>query len=281
MTFFAAEGGTVLAELTEANYAGALATLSAGGLAEHGVWLRFTAAPEDDYRFEKWTDACDGKDILGCRFRATMNATVGAVFVYNRNECQYYAPPTGDPVVNGGCAPVSSGGVCVDPDLATRNDRECSCADGYVGDGVGGNGCRAERTVNFDEAPGNGNVYAATGGANLTNSAIVADGTTVTFTAVPADGYYVSAWTHDCATDPAGDPGRRLLPDYDSADDERECVRIAAGGDLRAGAVFARQHYSECEVNPFSIPPHRCQSGEVCRDPSVSTEGDAVCDLLP
>ena len=278
VTFFASEGGTVLAEMTEANYVGALATLSVGGLAEHGAWLRFTAAPEDDYRFEKWTDACDGKDILGCRLRATMNATVGAVFVYNRNECQYYEPPTGDPIVNGGCAPVSAGGVCVDPDLATRNDRQCSCATGHAGDGVGANGCRAERTVNFEESPGNGNVYAATGGVNLADSAIVADGARVTFTAEPADGYYVSAWTHDCATEPAGDPGSFLLPDYDSFDDVRECVRIAAGGNLRAGAVFARLYYSECALNPFGAQPHSCAPGEVCRDPSVSTEGDAVCD---
>ena len=90
------------------------------------------------------------------------------------------------------------------------------------------------RQVSFSEVPTNksgGTVSAASGGANVADDANVAHGATVTFTATPAAGWYVSGWTSGgtaaCANRLGGD-----------ADTAAKTCPLEAGAPLNVVATF-------------------------------------------
>ena len=95
------------------------------------------------------------------------------------------------------------------------------------------------RMVTYDSSPENGALLATLAdGTALESPGHVADGATVTFTAVPDGGFYVLEWRGDCAgPGEAGEPSDLSPLREEGA--RRRCA-LAADGDLRASVVFAR-----------------------------------------
>ena len=144
------------------------------GPVAHGTTVTFTATPDSGYTLSAWLGGCAGTAGLTCDLTLTVDATVGAEFG-DINECA--APAAG-------CAAEAEGGFCAN----TAGSFECGCAAGYSGDG---RSCVENRRISL-LATRNGRVESD-------YPAGAAPGTTVTFTAVPASGYTLSAWREDCA----------------------------------------------------------------------------------
>ena len=122
--------------------------------------------------------------------------------------------------VNGTCADLIRG-------TAGRNF-SCDCNPGW-----GGDACDiAQRTVRVSLAM-NGTLFAkGADGMEVLDGGMVPDGTTVTFTADPDNGYYVSGWTGCAATPPESILGN-------NADGgNKECAAVA-DADLTVGAMFS------------------------------------------
>ena len=142
----------------------------------HGTTVTFTAEPDSGYEISEWSGACDGtaKTESKCVATATVNLKVSVLFS-DIDECARETH---------GCAP--TGGVCTN----TAGAYECSCGPGFAGDGRDCGG--GDRRVSL-LASENGSLSAEPG------RALVANGTTVTFTATPDSGYEISLWLEDCA----------------------------------------------------------------------------------
>ena len=93
----------------------------------------------------------------------------------------------------------------------------CSCVAGYSGDGTA---CEADKTVTF-EPPVNGTLFAESAGVSIRSGETTTHGTTVTFTAVPAEGWERADWSGDCA----GEGG--------------DSCAVAATLDVSVGVTFA------------------------------------------
>ena len=163
--------------------AGAGVTIDTGETTRHGTTVTFTADPADGYRLSAWLGDCAGKSQLSCEVAATLDVSVGATFD-DINECQ-------DPDNMHNCAAAEDGGFCANTDGGFT----CSCVAGYSGSGEV---CYADKTVSFRQ-PANGTLSAAGAGVTIDTGETTRHGTTVTFTADPADGYRLSAWLGDCA----------------------------------------------------------------------------------
>ena len=138
----------------------------------------------------------------------------------NVNECTTTDPQLRHNCVNGTCA-----------DLIPRDGRpkfRCDCNPGW-----GGDACDiAQRTIRISLSA-NGTLFAkGADGEEVLDGGMVPDGTTVTFTADPENGYYVSGWTGCAATPPESILGN-------NADGgNKECAAVA-DADLTAGAMFS------------------------------------------
>ena len=195
----------------------------------HGTTVTFTATPDSGYEISEWFGACDGtlKTESKCVATATVNLKVSVAFS-DLDECARETH---------GCAP--TGGVCTN----TAGAYECSCGPGFSGDGRDCGG--GDRRVSL-LASENGSLSAEPG------RALVANGTTVTFTATPASGYEISLWLADCAG--ASGP---------------TCA-LPVTMDVSVGVSFA-------DVDECARAADNCaatESGGVCKN----TPGDFVCE---
>ena len=94
----------------------------------------------------------------------------------------------------GGCFP---GRICENDDDNPGADPICTCGPGTTGDGIT---CNQDRTVELRPSPG-GTVFAMTDDGSVLDGETVVHETTITFTARPDAGYYVSRWSlFGCAT---------------------------------------------------------------------------------
>ena len=136
------------------------------------------------------------------------------------NECT-----TTDPQLRHNCV----NGTCVNENRrVSGRDFSCDCNPGW-----GGDACDiAQRTVRISLSA-NGTLFAkGADGEEVLDGGMVPDGTTVTFTADPDNGYYVSGWTGCAATPPESILGN-------NADGgNKECAAVA-DADLTAGAMFS------------------------------------------
>ena len=208
---------------------GSLSASPSGSPVSHGTTVTFTAEPDSGYEISEWFDACDGtpKTESKCVATATVNLKVSVAFA-DLDEC---AAETHD------CAP--TGGVCTN----TAGAYECSCGPGFSGDGRDCGG--GDRRVSL-LASENGSLSAEPG------RALVANGTTVTFTATPDSGYEISLWLADCAG--ASGP---------------TCA-LPVTMDVSVGVEFA--DIDECARATDDCAP--TESGGIC----TNTPGDFVCE---
>ena len=195
----------------------------------HGTTVTFTAEPDSGYEISEWSGACDGTPITEskCVATATVNLKVSVSFS-DIDECA---------TETHGCAP--TGGVCTN----TAGAYECSCGPGFSGDGRDCGG--GDRRVSL-LASENGSLSAEPG------RALVANGTTVTFTATPDSGYEISLWLADCAG--ASGP---------------TCA-LPVTMDVSVGVAFA-------DVDECATAADNCaatESGGIC----TNTPGDFVCE---
>ena len=195
----------------------------------HGTTVTFTASPDSGYEISEWSGACDGtaKTESKCVAAATVNLKVSVSFG-DIDECARETH---------GCAP--TGGVCTN----TAGAYECSCGPGFSGDGRDCGG--GDRRVSL-LASENGSLSAEPG------RALVANGTTVTFTATPDSGYEISLWLADCAG--ASGP---------------QCA-LPVTMDVSVGVSFA-------DIDECARATDNCaatESGGIC----TNTPGDFVCE---
>ena len=149
------------------------------------------------------------------------------------------------------CAPDDQA-ICTNTDGGFR----CDCKDGFTGDGKH---CDPDRTVRISLAA-NGTLSAkAADGTEVRDGDMIMHGTTVTFTAEPGAGYYVSGWT--------GCPQTNFNIGSDNDGRAKECWTVATS-DLNAAASFSDR--DECGVAEFL---EKCKANSFCRN----TEGDFDC----
>ena len=178
----ACAAGRVVSFLPSQN--GTVAAASTGIVFQHGdatpsgTMLTFAAKPDRGYRFSVWFGDCDGASA--CEITATVDVSVGAAFT-DVNEC---AEETHNCAADGGRCGNTVGGYT------------CSCGPGYSGDGFY---CGEDKIVRFDAHYPRGTLFAATGaGATVHSGDAVSFQTTIIFTAQPAQGHQVLAWTGAC-----------------------------------------------------------------------------------
>ena len=122
------------------------------------------------------------------------------------------------------------------------------------------------RTVGFDlDSDAGGTLFARwSGDSDVGDGGTVPHGTTVTFSAVPEAGWYVSGWRN------CGETADNIGGHSDGG--TQECVRVA-GADVTVGAVFSDINECEtarndcsinatCENNPVSDLPPLCECDE-------------------
>ena len=160
----------------------------------------------------------------------------------------------------------SDSGACVsqcpageESDGATTNPQCVACEDGEYSeaggacmtcDGVASadkTSCAPNRTVAISLVV-NGTLFARAGGTMVANGGTVPDGTTITFTADPDDGFYVSGWTGCDSQDTGGH----------SDGDNKECV-ATANANLEVGATFA-------DMDECAAGTHACGSNATCEN---------------
>ena len=160
----------------------------------------------------------------------------------------------------------SDSGACVsqcpageESDGATTNPQCVACEDGEYSeaggacmtcDGVASadkTSCAPNRTVAISLVV-NGTLFARAGGTMVANGGTVPDGTTITFTADPDDGFYVSGWT-GCDSQNTGGH---------SDGDNKECV-ATANANLEVGATFA-------DMDECAAGTHTCGSNATCEN---------------
>ena len=217
--------------------AGAGVSIDTGETTRHGTTVTFTAEPADGYRLSAWLGDCAGESQLSCEVAVTLDVSAGATFD-DINECQ-------DPDNMHNCAAAEDGGFCANTDGGFT----CSCVAGYSGDGMA---CYPDKTVSFRQSA-NGTLSAAGAGVTIDTGETTRHGTTVTFTAEPADGYRLSAWLGDCA-------GKSQLS-----------CEVAVTLDVSVGATF--DDINECQ-DPDNM--HNCaaaEDGGFC----ANTDGSFIC----
>ena len=155
-----------------------------GGAVRHGTRLTFNAAPNKGYQVSAWLGACAGTDAAAnvCAVTATLDVSAGVTFT-DIDECLKPSDNT--------CAAEEDGGFCAN----TEGSYTCGCSAGYSGDEMT---CHADKTVSFQQ-PVDGTLSAAGAGLSIQDGKTTRHGTTITFIALPDDGYQVSAWFGDCA----------------------------------------------------------------------------------
>ena len=256
------------AEIPQNQSGGTLtASVAPGGATLRGATVTFTATPAAGWRVEEWTgDAAARCAASGgaCALTADANLFVTVRFVANQilASLRYGAvPPEGGTVtVVGLTGDIAAGGAtvtflatpaagwfveswnradCANAGAAASPGEEKKCVLTATADLLVTAAFAIARTVTYDSSPENGALLAALAdGTALESPGHVADGATVTFTAVPDGGFYVLEWRGDCAgPGEAGEPSDLSPLREDGA--RRRCA-LAADADLRASVVFAR-----------------------------------------
>ena len=229
----ASTNGTVVLTVNGAEVSGAdLAAVTVGAT------LVFSAIPADDEHYvSSWTGSCGTPGLTGANLApgATTTCTiepgadslnVGANFAdiapcASRNRAQT------DATTCGGCNPGHS-----TSDPADANDGTVTCNPSAPTTRAVAVSLSADGAVSANWA----GLATAVAEGESENAPVAA---TVTFTATPEAGYYVSDWTGACATDATPVPLSRTTGENDAAGTPQNCVVDAGTGDIEAGAVFA------------------------------------------
>ena len=120
-----------------------------------------------------------------------------------------------------------------------------------------------ERTVGFDlDSDAGGTLRASwSGDSDVGDGGTVPHGTTVTFSAVPEAGWYVSGWRN------CGETADNIGGHSDGG--TQECVRVA-GADVTVGAVFS-------DINECETARNDCSINATCENNSVS-DSPPLCE---
>ena len=203
-----------------------------------GATLVFSAIPADDEHYvSSWTGSCGTPGLTGANLAPGETTTctidpgadslnVGANFAdiapcASRNRAQT------DATTCGGCL---SNHETTDPGDA--NDGTVTCNPSAPTTRAVAVSLSADGAVSANWA----GLATAVAEGESENAPVAA---TVTFTATPEAGYYVSDWTGACATDATPVPLSRTTGENDAAAAAQTCVVDAGTGDIEAGAVFA------------------------------------------
>ena len=149
-----------------------------------GAAVTFSATPDSGYEISGWSGCAPGSaSATVCVLDLQADAAVSVSFA-DIDECATGA---------NSCAARISGGRCEN----TPGAHECSCAEGYSGDGFS---CALEvRTVSLSHSPGGTLSAGWSGDAEVASGETVPYGAVVTFTATPADEIKISLWSGGCA----------------------------------------------------------------------------------
>ena len=149
-----------------------------------GAAVTFSATPDSGYEISGWSGCAPGSaSATVCVLDLQADAAVSVSFS-DIDECATGA---------NSCAARISGGRCEN----TPGAHECSCAEGYSGDGFS---CALEvRTVSLSHSPGGTLSAGWSGDAEVLDGETVPYGAVVTFTATPADEIKISLWSGGCA----------------------------------------------------------------------------------
>ena len=225
--------GTVVLTVNGAEVSGAdLAAVTVGAT------LVFSAIPADDEHYvSSWTGSCGTPGLTGANLAPGETTTctidpgadslnVGANFAdiapcASRNRAQT------DATTCGGCNPDHS-----TSDPADANDGTVTCNPSAPTTRAVAVSLSADGAVSANWA----GLATAVAEGESENAPVAA---TVTFTATPEAGYYVSDWTGACATDATPVPLSRTTGENDAPAAAQTCVVDAGTGDIEAGAVFA------------------------------------------
>ena len=233
----ASSGGTLSAKT------GDDADVEDGEATPFGTTITFVATPDNGFYVSRWTGCGSPNDNTGnhndggektCATAADKNPLEVSVSFADIDECE-----TTINGFKGGCFP---GRICENDDDNPGANPICTCGPGTTGDGIT---CNQDRTVELRPSPG-GTVFAMTDDGSVLDGETVVHETTITFTARPDAGYYVSRWSlFGCAT--AG----VHLGDVDDTG-EKSCeavagVNLAAGLPVRASVTFS--DIDECAMN--------------------------------
>ena len=202
--------------------------------------VTFIATPDAGYYVSQWTgcgspNANTGGHTDGgektCATAADKNPLEVSVAFADIDECQVTA--------KNNC---HGGGTCENDVDNPGADPICKCGPGTTGDGVS---CFQDRTVELRPGSG-GTIVASDGDGEVGDGDVVPHRTTITFTARPDSGYYVSRWSlQGCGT-----AGVHFGSPSDTG--EKSCevvagVNLAADRPVLASVTFG--DINECDMN--------------------------------
>ena len=242
-TFSQPDNGTLSAKIKDGE------TLQSGDIVRQGATIIYTALPDSGFYLLKWTDHCEHIPAAGpsehglskeCELIADESREVGAVFARVGEIAFNARPPNGTlsaqvkdgdvlrpgDVVREGTTVIFTAqpdaghyllewtGDCEDKPDAEPHERglskTCELSATPLTQ-VGATFKRAWQTT-FDSQPDNGALSAESAdGKTLQSGDIAPEGTTITFTAQPDAGFYLSEWDGNCAGQPAANPSERGL----------------------------------------------------------------------